>query len=79
MAVITTDILVEGIRRDEVFAWLSQFERHQSFLKAGLKEFLSYSKAFFKESRSFSNACLRNSYHFLHVSLRKSYPVQRLA
>ena len=35
MAVITTDILVEGIRRDEVFAWLSQFERHQSFLKAG--------------------------------------------
>jgi len=35
MAVITTDILIEGIRRDDVFSWLSVFSRHKSFLLAG--------------------------------------------
>jgi hypothetical protein len=35
MTVITTDILVTGIRRDDVFTWLSDFSRHQKFLIAG--------------------------------------------
>jgi len=35
MAVITTDILVTGIRRDDVFTWLSEFSRHEGFLLAG--------------------------------------------
>jgi len=35
MAVITTDILVTGLRRDDVFTWLSEFSRHSEFLKAG--------------------------------------------
>ena len=33
MAVITTDILIEGLRRDDVFAWLSDFENHKTILK----------------------------------------------
>ena len=31
MAVLTTDILVTGIRRDDVFTWLSDFSRHPQF------------------------------------------------
>ena len=33
MAVITTDILIEGLRRDDVFAWLSDFENHKIILE----------------------------------------------
>ncbi|MEC8276438.1 MAG: SRPBCC family protein [Myxococcota bacterium] len=33
MAVITTDILIEGLRRDDVFAWLSDFENHKTILE----------------------------------------------
>lgn len=32
MAVITTDILVEGMRRDDVFAWLGERENHEALL-----------------------------------------------
>ena len=38
MAVLTTDILIEGIRRDDVFSWLSEFTRHENFLKAGFPD-----------------------------------------
>lgn len=38
MAVITTDALVTGIRRDEVFTWLSEFSRHKQFLAAGFPQ-----------------------------------------
>lgn len=33
MAVLTTDILLEGIRRDAVFEWLGQPEHHQALLE----------------------------------------------
>ena len=35
MPVITTDALIEGIRRDDVMEWLSQPEVHGRFLEAG--------------------------------------------
>ena len=35
MAVITLDILIEGMRRDDVFTWLSDFEHHFAFMQAG--------------------------------------------
>ena len=38
MAVLTTDILVTGIRRDDVFTWLSDFSRHPQFLQAGFPD-----------------------------------------
>lgn len=34
MSVITLDILVEGIRRDDVLTWLSEFENHTSIMDA---------------------------------------------
>ena len=38
MAVITTDILVEGFRRDDVFKWLGEFSNHQRFLEGAFTE-----------------------------------------
>ena len=38
MAVLTTDIQIEGIRRDEVFNWLGDFTKHETFLRAGFPE-----------------------------------------
>ena len=35
MTVLTRDVLVEGLRRDVVFEWLSNFSVHAEFLKAG--------------------------------------------
>ena len=35
MAVLTTDILITGVKRNDVHAWLSEPERHLEFLKAG--------------------------------------------
>ena len=32
MSVITSDILIEGIRRDDVFAWLSEPANHSRFM-----------------------------------------------
>ena len=34
MSVITLDILVEGIRRDNVLTWLSEFENHSAVMEA---------------------------------------------
>ena len=33
MAVITTDILLKGVRRDFVFEWLSDFSNHRRFIE----------------------------------------------
>ena len=33
MAVITTDILLKGIRRDQVYAWLSDVKNHDALLE----------------------------------------------
>jgi hypothetical protein len=38
MAIVTVDTLVEGVRRDDVFAWLSDPSRHEALLKAGFLE-----------------------------------------
>lgn len=38
MAIVTVDTLVEGVRRDDVFAWLSEPSRHEALLKAGFLE-----------------------------------------
>lgn len=35
MTVLTRDILVQGLRRDDVFEWLANFAVHQDFLLAG--------------------------------------------
>ena len=35
MPVITRDVLIEGYRRDDVFAWLSDPEHHDRFLSGG--------------------------------------------
>jgi len=35
MTVLTRDILVQGLRRDDVFEWLANFAVHQEFLLAG--------------------------------------------
>lgn len=37
MAVITTDLLIPGIRRDEVFAWLSDPEHHVAILEGAFE------------------------------------------
>ena len=34
MAIITQDLLLEGVRRDVAFAWLSQPETHEELLRA---------------------------------------------
>lgn len=38
MAVLTTDILITGVRRNDVFEWLSDPQRHLTFLKAGFPD-----------------------------------------
>ena len=38
MAVITTDILIEGRRRDDVFAWLSDFDNHRGILEGAFTQ-----------------------------------------
>lgn len=38
MAVITVDTLVEGVRRDDVFAWLSDPSHHEQLVRAGFDE-----------------------------------------
>lgn len=38
MAVITTDILLEGIRRDDVFEWLGDPASHQALLEGALDD-----------------------------------------
>jgi len=38
MPVITTDVLIEGVRRDEVFQWLSDPENHDRFLAGTFDE-----------------------------------------
>ena len=38
MAVLTTDILITGVRRNDVFEWLSESEKHLHFLQAGFPE-----------------------------------------
>ena len=38
MTVLTRDVLVEGLRRDVVFAWLANFSAHAEFLKAGFPD-----------------------------------------
>lgn len=35
MAVLTRDIIINGYRRDDVFKWMSDFEVHAHFMKAG--------------------------------------------
>ena len=35
MAVLTTDILITGMKRNDVFEWLSESSRHLDLLKAG--------------------------------------------
>ncbi len=35
MTVLTRDILVQGLRRDDVFNWLANFGVHKDFLQAG--------------------------------------------
>ena len=37
MAVITTDILLSGIRREEAFTWMSEFSHHRSFLSGAFQ------------------------------------------
>jgi hypothetical protein len=44
MAVITTDILIEGFRRDDVYAWLSNFQNHHHFLQGAFSEVESISE-----------------------------------
>jgi len=38
MPVITTDVLIEGVKRDEVFQWLSDPENHDRFLAGTFDE-----------------------------------------
>jgi carbon monoxide dehydrogenase subunit G len=38
MPVITTDVLIEGIRRDDVFTWLSDPDNHDRFLAGAFDE-----------------------------------------
>jgi hypothetical protein len=38
MAIVTVDTLVEGTRRDDVYAWLSDVSHHEKLLKAGFLE-----------------------------------------
>ncbi|NOY24818.1 MAG: hypothetical protein GXP62_03005 [Oligoflexia bacterium] len=38
MTVITTDILLEGIRRDSVFDWLGEPAHHQALLNGALRD-----------------------------------------
>ena len=38
MAVITTDILIKGLRRDDVFAWLSDFNNHRLILEGAFSQ-----------------------------------------
>ena len=38
MAIVTVDTLVEGVRRDDVFKFLSEPARHEALLKAGFLE-----------------------------------------
>lgn len=38
MSVITLDILIEGIRRDDVLVWLADFENHVSILQNAFPE-----------------------------------------
>ena len=37
MAVITTDILLSGIRREEAFTWMSDFSHHKNFLSGAFQ------------------------------------------
>lgn len=39
MAVVTADILVEGTRRDEVFAWLSEPANHRAIVEGAFDGF----------------------------------------
>ena len=38
MSVITTDTLIEGIRRDDVLAWLSNPDSHDKFLQGAFDD-----------------------------------------
>lgn len=38
MAVLTTDVLIEGIRRDAVFAWLSDPAHHEALLQGAFDD-----------------------------------------
>src|SRR5688572_14918582 len=42
MAVITVDTLVEGTRRDDVFAWLSDPQHHEALVRGGFDEVLAH-------------------------------------
>lgn len=39
MAIVTTDILIEGIKRDDVFAWLSDPAHHDAILDGAFDGF----------------------------------------
>ena len=45
MAVITTDILLEGFRRDQVFEWLGDFSQHAQFLAGAFDQVESISES----------------------------------
>ncbi len=38
MTVLTRDVLVNGLRRDDVFQWMAEFSVHPEFLKTGFPE-----------------------------------------
>ena len=67
MAVITTDILVEGIRRDEVLDWIGEKANHARMLEGAFDGFKQVAPGEFELTLKTSPLPRTLSYKFDHV------------
>ena len=64
MPVITTDALIEGIRRDDVMEWLSKPDVHERFLKAGFSKVVAKGNGVFALTLRMGPRSIEMGYHF---------------
>ena len=64
MPVITTDAVIEGIRRDDVMDWLSKPEVHERFLKAGFTSVVAKGQGHYTLTLKMGPRSIEMGYHF---------------
>ena len=64
MPVITTDAVIEGIRRDDVMEWLSNPEVHERFLRTGFNSVVSNGPGDYVLTLRMGPRSVEMGYHF---------------
>ena len=64
MPVITTDAVIEGIRRDNVMDWLSKPEVHERFLRAGFTKVVANGQGNYTLTLRMGPRSVEMGYHF---------------